>query len=77
LALLLPGIMNEGVPALPTVLAVASVSVLTTWLYVNTGGNLVLVIVFHAAQNFFIPSQSTLVVCLAGWRLDQPPNEWL
>jgi uncharacterized protein len=53
LALLLPGMMNEGVPALPTVLAVASVSVLTTWLYVNTGGNLVLAIVFHAAQNFF------------------------
>jgi membrane protease YdiL (CAAX protease family) len=53
LALLLPGMMNEGVPALPTVIAVACVSVLTTWLYVNTGGNLVLAIVFHAAQNFF------------------------
>lgn len=53
LALLLPGMMNEGVPALPTVLAVVSVSVLTTWLYVHTGGNLVLAIVFHAAQNFF------------------------
>ncbi len=54
LALLLPGMMNEGVPALPTVLAVVSVSVLTTWLYVNSGGNLVLAIAFHAAQNFFV-----------------------
>jgi uncharacterized protein len=67
LALLLPGMMNEGVPALPTVLAVVSVSVLTTWLYVNTGGNLILVIVFHAAQNFFVIVNEGIPFSTAAW----------
>lgn len=67
LALLLPGMMNEGVPALPTVLAVASVSVLTTGLYVNTGGNLVLVIVFHAAQNLFTIVNEGIALVPMAW----------
>lgn len=37
LALLLPGMMNEGVPALPTVLALVGGSIIFTWLYVNSG----------------------------------------
>jgi membrane protease YdiL (CAAX protease family) len=67
LALLLPGMMNQGVPALPTVLAVVSVSVLTTWLYVNTGGNLVLAIVFHAAQNFFVIVNEGIPLSAVAW----------
>jgi membrane protease YdiL (CAAX protease family) len=67
LALLLPGMMNAGAPALPTVVAVASVSVLTTWLYVNTGGNLILAIVFHAAQNFFVIVNEGIPFTVAAW----------
>lgn len=67
LALLLPGMMNAGAPALPTVLAVACVSVLTTWLYVNTGGNLILVIIFHAAQNFFVIVNEGISFTAVAW----------
>jgi membrane protease YdiL (CAAX protease family) len=54
LALLLPGMMNEGVPALPTVLALVGGSIIFTWLYVNSGGSIVLTTLFHAVQSFFV-----------------------
>ena len=54
LALLLPGMMNEGVAPLPTVFALVGGSVLLTWLYVNSGGRIVLTTIFHAAQSFFV-----------------------
>jgi hypothetical protein len=50
----LPGIVNEGVPPLPTLIALVGGSVLFTWLYVNSDGNLVLTTIFHAAQSFFV-----------------------
>lgn len=36
------------------VLAIACVSALTTCFYVNTGGTLILAILFYAAQNLFV-----------------------
>ena len=54
LALLLPGMMNEGASPLATLLGLVGLSVLFTWLYVNSGGNIVLTSLFHAAQSFFI-----------------------
>lgn len=54
LALLLPGMMNAGAPAAPTVIQLISLSILLTWLYVNSGGKLGLTTLFHAAQSFFV-----------------------
>ena len=54
LALLLPGMMNAGAPVLPTFIQIVGFSVLVTWLYVNSGGKLVLTTLFHAAQSFFV-----------------------
>jgi uncharacterized protein len=53
-ALTLPGMSMAGVPGLPVVLEVLGLSVLGTWLYIRTDGNLLLASVFHAAQSFFV-----------------------
>jgi membrane protease YdiL (CAAX protease family) len=54
LALTLPGMINAGAPLLPTLLGLISLSVLLTWLYIGSGGNLLLTSLFHAAQSFFV-----------------------
>jgi membrane protease YdiL (CAAX protease family) len=54
LALLLPGMMYEAAPPLPTLLHLIALSVLITWLYVQSGGSVVLTTIFHAAQSFFV-----------------------
>ncbi|HEX2993639.1 MAG TPA: type II CAAX endopeptidase family protein [Anaerolineales bacterium] len=69
LALLLPGMMNEGAPSLPTVLALVGGSVLFTWLYVNSGGNIVLTTLFHAAQSFFLILNEGITLEHQSWLL--------
>ena len=54
LALHLPGMIHQGLPLLPVVLEVTSVSVLATWLYGRSGGNLLVLSLFHASQSFFV-----------------------
>jgi membrane protease YdiL (CAAX protease family) len=54
LALTLPGMINAGAPPLPTLLGLIGLSVLATWLYIGSGGNLLLTSLFHAAQSFFV-----------------------
>jgi membrane protease YdiL (CAAX protease family) len=67
LALLLPGMMNEGAPQLPTVLGLVGGSILFTWLYVNSNGNIVLTTLFHAAQSFFVIVNEGLAVTQQAW----------
>jgi membrane protease YdiL (CAAX protease family) len=67
LALLLPGMMNEGAPPLPTILGLVGGSVLFTWLYVNSNGNIVLTTPFHAAQSFFVIVNEGLTVTQQAW----------
>ena len=54
LALTLPGMINAGAPPLPTLLGLIGLSVLVTWLYIRTNGNLLLTSLLHAAQSFFV-----------------------
>jgi len=53
LALHLPGMTYAGLPLLPTLFQLIGLSVLITWLYTRTGGNVLLTSLFHAAQSFF------------------------
>jgi hypothetical protein len=43
-----------GEPWLGTVLQLIGLSVLITWLYVQSGGSLLITSLFHAAQSFFV-----------------------
>ena len=67
LALLLPGMMNEGAPPLPTILGLVGGSVLFTWLYVNGDSSIVLTTLFHAAQSFFVIVNEGLTVTQQAW----------
>jgi hypothetical protein len=46
--------INEGAQPLPTLLGLVGGSVLFTWLYVNSGGSILVTSIFHASQSFFV-----------------------
>lgn len=54
LGLILPGQMNAGTHWLPTILYIIGLSVILTWLYIQTRGSLVAPILFHAGQSIFV-----------------------
>jgi len=54
LALTLPGMIYAGLPGLPIVLQVAALSLLIAWLYIRSGGSVLLTSLLHAAQSFFV-----------------------
>ena len=67
LALLLPGMMNAGAPVLATLLGLIGGSVLFTWLYINSGGSVVLTTLFHAAQSFFVIVNDGILLEQQAW----------
>ncbi len=54
LALHLPGMIYAGAPPLPTFLELIALSVVMTWLYIHSGGTILLTSLFHGAQSFFV-----------------------
>lgn len=54
ISLTLPGQMNAGTSWLATVLFLVALSVILTWFFIQTGGGIVVGIVYHAAQNYFV-----------------------
>jgi membrane protease YdiL (CAAX protease family) len=53
LALLLPGMMNEGVPALSQIFIMVALSVLTSWVYLGAGNSVLAATLLHGGQNAF------------------------
>lgn len=54
LGLTLPGQMNAGSHWLSTILYISGLSIILTWLYIQTRGNLVIPILFHIGQSYFV-----------------------
>lgn len=54
LALHLPGLMLSAFPWPATMLELIGLSVIITWLFVNTQGSLVIASLYHAAQSYFV-----------------------
>ena len=52
---LAPGSVNEGVAVFPGVLALFSYSVILTWIFVGTGGSVLLTGIVHAGLNGVVP----------------------
>jgi membrane protease YdiL (CAAX protease family) len=50
----LPGQMNAGTSWVATVLFLVGLSVILTWLFIQTQYGIVIGIVFHTGQNFFV-----------------------
>jgi membrane protease YdiL (CAAX protease family) len=67
LALTLPGMINAGAPPLPTLLGLIGLSVLATWLYIRSNGNLLVTSLFHAAQSFFVIVNDGITVGEQTW----------
>ena len=62
LFLQLPGQMNEGLDAVPTVVSLLGYSVILTWAFVASGGSVLLVALIHAGLNGVAPLMAGLEV---------------
>jgi membrane protease YdiL (CAAX protease family) len=49
-----PGMIYAEAPWIATVLELVALSVILVWLYVQTRGNVLITVLFHAAQSFFV-----------------------
>jgi membrane protease YdiL (CAAX protease family) len=56
----LPGQMNAGLEAWPTVLSLIAYSVILTWIYVASGGSVLLTALVHAGLNGVAPLMANL-----------------
>lgn len=51
LTIILPGMMNEGAPAIPQTISLIALSIILTWAYVRSSGSLLTVTLLHGIQN--------------------------
>jgi membrane protease YdiL (CAAX protease family) len=69
LAIVLPGMMNEGVPAIAQVGSVILFSVILTWAYVRSGHSLWTVTLLHGVQNGLVVLNRGLSIVSGSWLL--------
>jgi membrane protease YdiL (CAAX protease family) len=54
-ALVVPGSINEGLAVIPMVLALFAYSIILTWIFVGSGGSVLLTAIVHAGLNGVVP----------------------
>ena len=54
LSLIFPGQMNAGTSKLATVLFTVALSIILTWFFIRTGHGIVIGLIYHALQNYFV-----------------------
>lgn len=69
LGLILPGQMNAGMPWMATLLFIVALSVVLTWLFINTRGSLFIVVLHHAIQNFLVFLNGGVPPAQSSWLL--------
>ena len=70
LGLTFPGMMNAGTPWLPTILQLAGLSIIMTWLYIQTRGSIVLPILFHTGQNLLVVLNGGITLSQQLWLMN-------
>lgn len=69
LFLLLPGMMYAGEHPVGLLLELIGLSVVVTWLFVQTGGNIFITSLFHAAQSFFVVVNEGITLTQQLWSM--------
>jgi membrane protease YdiL (CAAX protease family) len=69
LLLLLPGMMYAGEHPLGLFLEMVGLSVVVTWLFVQTGGNIFITTLYHAAQSFFVIVNAGMALSQQLWTM--------
>ena len=69
LGLTLPGQMNAGMPWMATVAFIVALSIVLTWLFIQTRGSLFIVILHHAVQNFLVFLNGGVPFVQSSWLL--------
>jgi membrane protease YdiL (CAAX protease family) len=68
LSLYLPGMMSEGLPAVPTLIVLIALSVMTCWMFINGGkGAVIASTILHGSQNFFVFLNGGISTSTAPW----------
>lgn len=68
LALFLPGMMSQGLPAIPQLLVIMAMSVMTAWFFVRAGrGGVIAATLLHGAQNFFVFANTGIDSTRVSW----------
>jgi membrane protease YdiL (CAAX protease family) len=67
LTLHLPGMPNEGLPGVLTVIQLIGLSILLSWFYIQGGCNIILTSIFHAAQSFFLVLNEGVTLSQQAW----------
>jgi membrane protease YdiL (CAAX protease family) len=67
LVIILPGMMNEGTPAIPQTIQLISLGIILTWAYIRSGGSVLTTTLLHGSQNAFVVINRGLSMSEVTW----------